>query len=66
MLPRANRTQYYTCPCGYSYEPAQGDEDAGYTPGTAFEKLPDALTCPRCRRAKVHFREKWRTGASDK
>jgi len=48
----------YKCPCGYSYEPEKGDADAGWKPGTPFEDLPDQLTCPRCQRAKVHFREK--------
>ena len=26
--------------CGYIYDPAEGDPDAGIEPGTAFEALP--------------------------
>ena len=28
-------------PCGYVYDPAEGDPDNGIAPGTAFEDLPD-------------------------
>jgi len=52
------KVHQYKCPCGYCYEPEKGDASAGWKPGTPFEDLPDQLTCPRCQRAKVHFREK--------
>ena len=52
------KVQSYQCPCGYSYEPEQGDKQAGWEPGTPFDSLPDHLTCPRCQRPKIHFREK--------
>ena len=52
------KVRLYQCPCGYKYEPDKGDRDAGWNPGTPFEQLPDQLTCPRCQRAKIHFREK--------
>jgi rubredoxin len=52
------KVHVYQCPCGYSYEPERGCKEAGCEPGTPFEALPDELTCPRCQRAKVHFREK--------
>ena len=52
------KVHQYKCPCGYSYELEKGDAGAGWKPGTPFEDLPDQLTCPRCQRAKVHFREK--------
>ena len=37
----------YQCePCGYIYDPAEGDPDSGIAPGTPFEDLPDDWTCP--------------------
>jgi rubredoxin len=39
----------FTCQvCGYVYDPAAGDPDAGVAPGTAFENLPDSWVCPVC------------------
>ena len=39
----------YECePCGYIYDPAVGDPDAGIDPETAFEDIPDDWTCPIC------------------
>jgi len=55
---RFMRIHLYKCPCGYEYNPEKGDMEAGWKPGTPFEDLPESLTCPRCQRAKVHFREK--------
>ncbi|MCJ7685171.1 MAG: rubredoxin [Desulfobacteraceae bacterium] len=52
------KVHLYQCPCGYSYEPEKGCGEIGCDPGTPFESLPDQLTCPRCQRAKLHFREK--------
>jgi len=52
---------YYACPCGYKYEPAKGDPESNYAPGTEFDALPTELTCPRCQRAKIHFRQKRRS-----
>ena len=52
------KVHLYQCPCGYQYEPEKGDQEVGWKPGTPFEDLPYQLTCPRCQRAKVHFREK--------
>ena len=41
--------QQYTCKvCGFIYDPAKGDPDAGVEPGTAFEDLPDDWICPQC------------------
>ncbi|MCU0578638.1 MAG: rubredoxin [Desulfobacterota bacterium] len=50
--------QIYQCPCGYEYDPEKGDPQAGWGPGTHFDTLPEAGTCPNCQRARVHFREK--------
>lgn len=52
------KVHLYQCPCGYTYEPEKGCRKAGVDPGTPFERLRDQLTCPRCQRAKIHFREK--------
>ncbi len=46
----------YVCPnCGYIYDPAKGDPDAGIAPGTAFEELPDDWICPVCGTPKEDF-----------
>jgi rubredoxin len=55
---KLKRVHLYQCPCGYSYEPEKGCKEIGCAPGTPFDELKDQLTCPRCQRAKVHFREK--------
>lgn len=39
---------YYCIPCGYMYDPEQGDPDYDIPPGTAFEDLPDDWVCPLC------------------
>jgi rubredoxin len=52
------KVHVYKCPCGYGYEPEKGCSEAKVEPGVPFEDLPERLTCPRCQRAKVHFREK--------
>lgn len=41
--------------CGYIYDPAIGDPEAGIAPGTAFEDLPDDWVCPQCGAAKDMF-----------
>ena len=38
----------YECPCGYVYDPAEGDPDHGIAPGTPWEKVPDDWVCPVC------------------
>ncbi|MCP4023289.1 MAG: rubredoxin [Desulfobacteraceae bacterium] len=46
----------YVCgPCGYVYDPEEGDPDNGIDPGTAFDDLPDDWTCPICGTAKEDF-----------
>ena len=45
----------YECPCGYVYDPAEGDHTQGIAPGTAFEDLPDDWTCPTCQADKSIF-----------
>ncbi|CCQ96765.1 rubredoxin [[Clostridium] ultunense Esp] len=46
----------YVCePCGYVYDPAEGDPDNGIEPGTPFEKLPEDWVCPVCGATKDMF-----------
>ena len=46
----------YVCDlCGYEYDPAKGDPDAGIAPGTAFEDLPSDWVCPLCGAGKEDF-----------
>lgn len=42
-------------PCGYVYDPAEGDPDNGIAPGTPFEDLPEDWVCPICGAAKDEF-----------
>lgn len=41
--------------CGYVYDPAVGDPEAGIEPGTPFEALPDDWVCPDCGADKDMF-----------
>lgn len=41
--------------CDYIYDPAEGDDDAGINPGTAFEDLPEDWVCPVCGAPKSDF-----------
>ncbi len=46
----------WTCvPCGYVYDPAEGDPGNGIAPGTAFEDLPEDWECPVCGAGKDEF-----------
>lgn len=40
--------QWICEPCGYIYDPEEGDPDGGIPPGTAFEDVPDDWVCPVC------------------
>jgi rubredoxin len=42
-------------PCGYVYDPVEGDADGGIAPGTAFEDLPEDWVCPVCGATKDMF-----------
>jgi len=50
--------KYICIPCGYIYNPEIGDPDAGITPGTAFEDLPEDWFCPICGVGKLEFEPK--------
>ncbi|MDD2568246.1 MAG: rubredoxin [Clostridia bacterium] len=48
----------YSCiPCGYIYDPQEGDSDNGIITGTAFKDLPEDWVCPICGVAKDMFEE---------
>ena len=50
------KMEKYACqPCGYVYDPENGDPDGGIAPGTAFEDLPDDWLCPICGMGKEVF-----------
>lgn len=41
--------------CGYVYDPAEGDPEAGSTAGHPFESLPEEWVCPVCAVGKDMF-----------
>lgn len=46
----------YVCTiCGYVYDPAEGCEEAGVAPGTAWEDVPEDFECPLCGADKDSF-----------
>lgn len=45
----------YECPCGYVYDPTNGDEETNIEPGTSFTDLPDDWVCPKCGAEKENF-----------
>ena len=47
--------KYLCVVCGYIYDPAEGDEDSGIAPGTAFEDIPEDWECPVCAVGKEDF-----------
>jgi len=49
--------KYECIPCGYIYDPAEGDPDNGIPEGTPFEKLPDDWDCPLCGASKDQFQK---------
>jgi rubredoxin len=47
----------YVCPCGYVYNPADGDPENGVAVGTEWEKVPEDWVCPVCGLGKEAFEE---------
>jgi rubredoxin len=41
--------------CGYIYDEAAGDVDAGIEPGTRWEEVPLSWHCPDCGAGKEDF-----------
>lgn len=49
----------YVCSvCGYIYDEARGIPEAGISPGTKWEDLPEDWVCPLCGSAKSEFKKK--------
>lgn len=49
--------KYRCIPCGYIYDPLEGDADGGIAAGTPFEDIPDTWVCPVCGVSKEDFEE---------
>ena len=47
--------KYICIPCGYIYDPQEGDPDGDIEPGTPFAQLPDDWVCPVCGASKDVF-----------
>ena len=47
--------KYRCIPCGYVYDPQEGDPDSGIEPGTSFADLPEDWVCPLCGADKSLF-----------
>jgi rubredoxin len=45
----------WECPCGYVYDPEEGDAENNIQVGTPFEELPDDWVCPLCGAEKEYF-----------
>jgi len=45
----------WECPCGYVYDPAEGDVEHGVQPGTAWDDVPEDWVCPKCGAEKEFF-----------
>lgn len=56
-LKEKSAISYICKKCGYIYNPAKGDPDAGITPGTLFENLPSDWVCPLCGNSKENFKQ---------
>ena len=53
---KTNKMKKYRCDvCDYIYDPAEGDPDSGFPPGTPFEDLPADWACPLCGVGKEDF-----------
>ena len=56
LMPKEDKAMdKYECPCGYIYDPEEGDYENGIDAGTAFADLPDEWVCPKCGAEKEHF-----------
>ncbi len=45
----------YECPCGYVYDPVEGDYENSIEEGTPFKDIPDDWVCPLCEAEKEFF-----------
>jgi rubredoxin len=47
----------YECPCGYVYDPEDGDYENQVDAGTDFKDLPGEWICPKCDSEQEYFEE---------
>ena len=47
----------YECPCGYVYDPEEGDYEHKVEAGTGWDELPSDWLCPKCDSEKEFFEE---------
>lgn len=45
----------YECPCGYIYDPDEGDYENGVEPGIEFDEIEEDWVCPLCEAEKEYF-----------
>ncbi|THB81808.1 MAG: rubredoxin [Desulfobacteraceae bacterium] len=45
----------YECPCGYIYDPEEGDIENNIYPVVEFKDLPEDWVCPLCDAEKEYF-----------
>jgi len=45
----------FECPCGYIYDPEEGDFERGVDPEVPFEETPQDWLCPKCDSEKEFF-----------
>jgi rubredoxin len=45
----------WECPCGYVYDPDEGDLEHNVNPGTPWEDVPEDWVCPKCGAEKEFF-----------
>jgi rubredoxin len=54
-MPVPPNQKYICIPCGYVYDPEEGDSDSGIPPGVSFADLPEDWCCPVCGVTKDMF-----------
>ena len=52
---RATVKKWQCIVCGWIYDEAEGYEDDGIAPGTAWEDVPEDFVCPECGVGKEDF-----------
>jgi len=57
FLPVNDMPKYKCSVCGYIYNSAVGDPDAGIPAGTLFEDIPNDWVCPICGATKDKFKK---------
>jgi rubredoxin len=54
-LQKGGHMDKWECPCGYIYDPMEGDIENNVPAETPFEDLPDNWVCPLCGAEKEYF-----------